>query len=168
MKHLKIALLTATALGLTSASITATAGQGCVTCGGYFYTAVSYTNTYGVPNYTYASRGPYSTEDNCWQAVNNDYGNSDGWLPFEGSPKCTYRYENNYEAYDDIIKDWNTGSNGNGDNNGGVIANEEIIAEIKDLRKAYDLEAYEAKLNRLISPITDPNHDEDEYSKVRR
>ncbi|WP_223669146.1 hypothetical protein [Kangiella shandongensis] len=167
MKILKTALLTATALGLTSAAIQATAGQGCVTCGGYFYTAYSYSNTNGMADYTYADRGPYSTEEECQQAVQVDYGNSDGWLPYSGAPKCVWRYESDYEVYEDIIDDWNSGINGDDTNTGGAIGDKEVIAKIKDLRKTYNVDKFELEVHRVIeSTITDPNYDEDEDGEV--
>ncbi|HEY9030337.1 MAG TPA: hypothetical protein VIM93_03175, partial [Kangiella sp.] len=66
------------------------------------------------------------------------------------------------EVYDDIIEDWNTVSN---PTNPGVIADEEAIAKIVELRKVYRVKEYEAQLH---SVITDPNHDEDEDNHVKR
>ncbi|ACV26442.1 hypothetical protein [Kangiella koreensis] len=148
------------AAGITHSS---NAGQGCATCGGYFYTAVSYTNNYGIPNYQYMSVGPFADEETCNQAVFNDYGNNDGWLPYEGSPKCILIYESDYEVHEEIIDDWN-GSSGE-PNNPGVIVDEAVISKIAELRKVYNVEEYEAQLHVLI---TDPNHDEDEDNHVKR
>ncbi len=166
MKKLnKIAILSGL-LVAAGISHSANASQGCVTCGGYFYTAVSYTNNYGITNYQYMSVGPFADEESCNQAVYNDYGNNDGWLPYEGSPKCVWRFESNYEAYEDIIDDWN----GSADNpsNPGVITDLEAVAKVVELRKTYNIKEYEEKLHNVINPITDPNNDPDGNAPAER
>lgn len=165
MKTLSKALLISGLIATAGVSASANAAGSCNTCGGYFYTAVSYTNNYGITNYQYMSVGPFADEESCWQAVNEDYGNNDNWLPFEGSPKCTWRYETNYEVYADIIKDWNNVSN---PTNPGVIADKEAIAKIAELRKSYRVKEYEESLHTLISPITDPNNDPDGNRPVKK
>lgn len=163
MKNLnKIAIISGllVAAGITHSS---NAGQSCTTCGGYFYTAVSYTNNYGITNSHFMSVGPFADPDSCNQAVFNDYGNNDGWLPYEGSPQCILVYESDYEAHEEIIDDWNNGSDK--PSNPGVIADEAVLAKIAELREVYNLKEYEAQLGILI---TDPNRDEDEDNHVKR
>lgn len=128
------------------------AAQGCPTCGGYFYTQVSEINNYGMIDYHYNSVGPFADEDSCWDAVNHDYGNGDAWLPFEGSPKCTFRFETDYQIYEDILDVWNTVSPPTG-GAGSVILNERLIREIGEIRNQYNVPAYE---RAVISKITDP------------
>lgn len=165
MKSLSKALFVSGLIAAAGMTNSADAAGSCTTCGGYFYTAISYVNNNGITNHQYMSVGPFADQDSCWQAVNNDYGNNDNWLPFEGSPKCVWRYETNYEVYDDIIDDWNTVSN---PSNPGVIADKEVIAKIAELRKSYRVKEYEESIHTLISPITDPNNDPDEDAPAKR
>ena len=165
MKSLSKALFVSGLIAASGITNSADAAGSCTTCGGYFYTAISYVNNNGITNYQYMSVGPFADQDSCWQAVNNDYGNNDNWLPFEGSPKCVWRYETNYEIYDDIIDDWNTVSN---PTNPGVIADKEVIAKIAELRKSYRVKEYEESVHTLISPITDPNNDPDADAAAER
>ena len=168
MKHLKSILLIASTMGLSAASYEAISAPSCVTCGGYYYVAYNYSNPYGIPHYTYVSRGAFPTEESCWEAYHEDYANGDSWLPYEGSPKCIWRYDSQLEAYAEIIKDWNSGMSNDGNDNGGILADKEVISKIMDLRKSYNLSGYEAELQQLISPITDPNRDEDDDRKIKK
>ena len=165
MNKLNTALASSALIISAALSAPAQSAGNCTTCGGYFYTAISYVNNNGITNYQYMSVGPFADPDSCWQAVNDDYGNNDNWLPFEGSPKCVWRYETNYEAYDEIIDDWNTGSN---PTNPGVIADKEAVAKIMELREVYRQKEYEAKLDSIINPITDPNNDPDGNQTSKR
>lgn len=169
-KPLKYSLSIA-AITLSALATTATYAAGTGTGAGWYYTAINEVQVNGVTQYSYASRGAFNSEDACWQEVNIDYGNNDGWLPYSGSPICTYRYENELGAYDDILDDWNDNIAGGGSGNGNVFANEEFMAKVKDLRKTYKIEEYRERLSGMIAleaDITDPNHDEDEYKTEKR
>ncbi len=156
MKLIKKSLLTlVVGISITLPAISK-AAQNCPTCGGYFYTAVAQMNNNGIISYQYASRGPYTTEEECLQATYEDYANNDSWLPFEGSPKCVYRFETDYEAYEEILDFWNTTAPPSG-SGAGSMNNEELIKKIKILRQDYSIRSYNHKLEAMI---TDPEMDD--------
>lgn len=162
MKNLnKVAILSGLFIA-TGLIATTNAAPMCSSCDGYYYIAVSETNNGGFVDYQYNDIGAFASEESCQSAVQNDYGNGDAWLPFSGSPICKWRYGENAGVYEDIINDWNTVAN---PDNPGVIADEEVVKEIAELREEYRLKRYEAQLHSLI---TDPNNDEDEDDKTKR
>ncbi len=155
MKNFNLKPLSFSVLALAGLiTVDANAAQfGCATCGGYFYTQFSETSSYGMTiSYQYNYVGPFADEESCQLAVNDDYGNNDGWLPFVGSPVCKYRFETDYGAYDEVLDVWNTVSPPTV-GGGSVILNERLIREIGELRNQYNVPAYE---RAVISKITDP------------
>lgn len=159
MKRLKTILLVASTLGLTSAGLQTSAAQGCATCGGWFYTAQQYLGNY---SYNYTSRGPFASEEDCNLARNADFGDGDAWLPSESLGNgCSWRFESDYGAYEEIFDNYNlasAGGNGNGGINHGevigkLISDKELISDITKLRDVYEIKSYETKLDSMI---TDP------------
>ncbi len=147
----KSTLIAATTL-LCGLSLQSSAAPTCPTCSGYWYTAFTQLNNSGSLSYQYAYRGAYSSHEECQQAVNADQGNNDSWLPYYGSPICTYRNENDIGAYDDILDFWNL-SNEPSHPGFDLMNHEELIRNIVILREEYDVDAYERHLDSMI---TDP------------
>lgn len=141
-------------------AFSASAANGCVTCGGYFYTAVMQVNTNGIISQQFKSVGPFASEEECNQAWDVDLGNNDSWLPYFGSPRCAFRFESDYDAFDEIIDSWNLASPSG--NDGNIMANEEAVKEISDLMVQYKIKEYKHKLN---SVITDPELENDSPSE---
>ncbi|GAA4365325.1 hypothetical protein [Kangiella marina] len=169
MKHLKTILITAAAVGLGATSINSSAASNCATCGGWFYTAQQYTGNY---SYNYDSRGPFSTEEACNLARNADFGDGDTWLPSESLGNgCSWRFETDYAAYEEIFDSYNlaspggNGGTGYGDTIGALISDKELIRDITTLRDVFEVDAYESKLESMI---VDPNNDEDSARELKR
>ena len=156
MKTFKIKLWSLSAFALANIYTgDVNAAQGCPTCGGYFYTQISQSNNNGMMTNHFNTAGPFADETSCQQAVTLDYGNNDGWLPYNGSPICRFRFESDYAAYKEIIDTWNN-SNGPSGDGGMILLDERVIRDINNLRQDYDMSSYD----QAIKDITDPTIDD--------
>jgi hypothetical protein len=147
MKHSSFGLVAALGLVLLSAAPVATGsiyGSG----EGYYYVAYSYSTGYP-PGYQYMKVGPFATEEDCWQARNDDYGNGDSWLPYDGSGiQCDWIFHNEVSAFDDALADWNALSGGG--NTPPVVIGVEQIQAIAELQRRYGIERYKRDVSEVL------------------
>jgi hypothetical protein len=146
MKHLKT--LVAAAVACTTLAIPQFASADIHGPGsGYYYVAYSATGDIFSP-YHYHDVGPFSTQSDCEQARWADYGDNNGWLPFDGSGiSCTYVYGSEVGAMEDTLEEWS--SLAGGGTATGTLTPAKLRA-ISELRRTYNIDRYEAEVSAVL------------------
>ena len=125
---------------LFSASVFA----GTATTQGWYYTTIWYSG--GSPQF--GQVGAFSTLEDCQSARWDDYGDG-GAVPWDGGGGCIYVYENDLDAYNELIDARNLNiNNGNGMPSGEMDI-QELLAEINVIMQEHNIKDYKKKLSKL-------------------
>jgi hypothetical protein len=115
---------------------------------GYYYIAFSAMNNGGMTTYQYADVGPFSTQPDCEIVRNADYGDGNGWLPFDGTGiSCAWVYHGDLGAMEDTLEDWNSLAGGGG---GPIHVDAVKLKAISNLRRTYSIDRYEAEVAEIL------------------
>lgn len=122
-----------------------------VSSSGWYYTQVNYYS--GTPSFNHM--GPYADKPACLEARAADYGNGGG-IPWDGGPGCFYLYENEINAYNELLEHW--GMAGGGDD--GVPTMKEdihkVLADVNVLIEQHAILEYRRSMNTL-SNVRNPS-----------
>jgi hypothetical protein len=149
MKRLKICITASAALVAAISCPVATAtiyGEG----EGFYYISFSQNDSYPGGN-QFMSVGPFAEVEDCVAAQQDDADNNDSWLPYYGTGiQCDWVFHGEVDSLQDAVDHWNTPI-GNGSNPPGKL-DAATLQSIAGLRRVYDVEGYEARLDALLAP----------------
>jgi hypothetical protein len=113
---------------------------------GYFYTTIQYIS--GEPYFSQI--GAFNTLEECNLARNADYGDG-GAVPFDGGPGCFYLHDNEINAYNELIDDWN----GQINDPGGLPALEQdihvLLEDVNQLIARHNIKSYRESMANLVA-----------------